>query len=142
MELIRPLATERGIRIRAELKPTLCRGDSERLSQVTINLLSNAVLHHNKPDGGEILVALESEAGSARLSVVDDGPGIPSEHLPRIFERFHRADASRSAATGGSGLGLSIVKGIVEAHGGSVEISGGTQGGCRVVVCLPRVLEG
>ena len=75
------------------------------------------------------------------LTVSDNGPGIAEEHLPRIFERFYRADASRTTATGGSGLGLSLVKAIVDAHGGEVSVRsdptpGATQGS-RVIVLLP-----
>lgn len=91
-------------------------GDMDRLEQVLQNLAANALRHI--PDGGRLSMTSTRAGDRARLTVRDNGPGIPPEHLPRIFERFYKADAAR--ATGGSGLGLSIVKTIVQAHGGTI----------------------
>lgn len=131
--LIRPLADERGVKILAELKPLEIPGDSERLAQVITNLLTNAI-QYNVPDG-EVRVKLESQGGVAVLTVSDTGAGIPAEDLPLVFERFYRADKSRS--TGGNGLGLSICKAIVEAHGGTMEVTSEENVGTSVTVRLP-----
>jgi two-component system OmpR family sensor kinase len=100
--------------------PVIVTGDEHRLQQVLANLLSNARLH--TPDGTKVTVTLEAEAGTALLRVHDDGPGIPEDIRHGVFERFTRADRSTKAATGGAGLGLSIVAAVVEAHGGSVTV--------------------
>ena len=92
-------------------------GDPDRLEQALQNLAANALRH--TPDGGQITLTSGSDPRGVRLTVCDTGPGIPREHLPLIFERFYKADAARKAA-GGSGLGLSIVKAIVERHGGTI----------------------
>lgn len=92
-------------------------GDADRLEQALQNLAANAIRH--TPDGGRISLTAERAGNEVVLSVRDNGPGIPTEHLPHIFDRFYKADASRTAA-GGSGLGLSIVKAIIERHGGTV----------------------
>ncbi len=94
------------------------RGDSDRLYQVLVNLLSNA-LRFNR-DQGRITIGARCENGFIRVEVSDTGPGIPAVELPHIWERFHRADASRARSEGGTGLGLAIVRSIVEAHGGQV----------------------
>jgi two-component system phosphate regulon sensor histidine kinase PhoR len=93
-------------------------GDRERLRQVLNNLLSNAI-NYNKLDG-EVVLSSEKVANGIQISVKDTGVGIPSEHVPRIFERFYRVDSDRSRTLGGTGLGLAIVKHIIEAHGSSV----------------------
>jgi signal transduction histidine kinase len=92
-------------------------GDADRLEQALQNLAANALRH--APDGGRISLTAERAGNEVVLTVRDNGPGIPTEHLPHIFDRFYKADASRRAA-GGSGLGLSIVKAIIERHGGTV----------------------
>jgi PAS domain S-box-containing protein len=93
--------------------------DPDALRQVLTNLLDNALRH--TPPGGRITVSLESAPGGVAVAVADTGSGIAPEHLPRIFERFYRADPGRSREEGGTGLGLAIVKHLVEAHGGRVE---------------------
>jgi len=90
--------------------------DPDRIAQVLDNLLDNAIRY--SPPGGEVTVTLTREAGEIACSVADTGPGIPAEHLPFIFERFYRADQARRRGEGGSGLGLSIVRGLVSAHDG------------------------
>jgi two-component system OmpR family sensor kinase len=121
VELLRPLADERGIRIQCELPQVDYLGDPERIAQVVTNLLTNAI-QYNKPNG-EVRVALAAQDGFVSLNVSDTGPGISAEDLPRVFERFYRADKARSNASGHSGLGLAIAKAIVEAHGGRIDVS-------------------
>lgn len=112
------------------------QGDRDKLSQVIINLLSNALKY--VPQGGQINVTLSGSDTIITLEVSDNGPGVPPQHLPYIFERFYRADASRNRGTGGSGIGLAIVKAIVERHGGSVTAQNNRQGGASFLVVLPR----
>jgi len=111
--------------------------DSDALRQVLTNLLDNA-LRHTPPDG-RITVAVESAPGGVIVSVADTGPGIPPEHLPRIFERFYRADPGRSREEGGTGLGLAIVKHLVEAHGGRVEAHSTLGKGTTIRMFFPEV---
>ncbi|MCM2324506.1 MAG: ATP-binding protein [Oligoflexia bacterium] len=94
--------------------------DQRRLEQVLINLLDNAAKY--TPSAGEIGIVWREQAGASVIEVSDTGPGIPSEHLPRLFERFYRVDKARSRELGGSGLGLAIVKHIMQRHGGSVSV--------------------
>ena len=140
IELVRPLAAERGIAIHPQLSRAECIGDADRLALVITNLLTNAV-HYNK-DGGEIRVVVQPDAPTpgARLTVTDNGVGISAEDVPRIFERFWRADKSRSHAQGRTGLGLSIAKHIVDAHGGSIEIQTAPGQGSTFTVHLPRAV--
>jgi heavy metal sensor kinase len=133
VEMVKPMAEERGVKISTELSPLEITGDSDRLAQVVTNLLTNAI-QYNLPDG-EVRVKLESQNGLAVLIVADTGAGISSEDLPCVFERFYRADKSRS--TGGNGLGLAISKAVVEAHGGTIEVASEENAGTTFIVRLP-----
>jgi two-component system, OmpR family, phosphate regulon sensor histidine kinase PhoR len=93
-------------------------GDADAIRQVLTNLLDNAIRY--VPEGGQVSVIARRDGAQVELAVADNGTGIPSEHLPRIFERFYRVDPARSREEGGTGLGLAIVKHLVEAHGGRV----------------------
>ncbi|HEX5108216.1 MAG TPA: HAMP domain-containing sensor histidine kinase [Vicinamibacterales bacterium] len=108
-------------------------GDPERLEQALQNLVANALRY--TPDEGRISLATERANGDVRIIVRDSGPGIPGDHLPHIFDRFYKVDASRKAAAG-SGLGLSIVKAIIERHGGT--ITARNDGGAVFEIILPR----
>lgn len=110
-------------------------GDADRLEQVLLNLLQNAV-QHTAADG-EIRVTLSGEGAEAWFSVADDGPGIPPEHVPRLLDRFYRVDPARSRARGGAGLGLSICRWIVAAHGGRIHVSSEVGQGATFTVILP-----
>ncbi len=101
-------------------EPVIVVGDAHHLHQVVANLLANARVH--TPPGTRTTVTLHADS-AAVLTVVDDGPGIPESMLPELFERFVRGDSSRSRAAGSTGLGLSIVGALVEAHGGSVAVT-------------------
>lgn len=133
-ELVQPLADERGVKIISEFLPLEITGDPERLAQVVANLLTNAI-QYNQP-GGEVRVKLESQGGLGILTIADTGRGIAPENLPRVFERFYRADQSRTGA-GNAGLGLSICKAIVEAHGGTIEVASEAGQGSTFAVRLP-----
>ncbi|MCC3761716.1 HAMP domain-containing histidine kinase [Glycomyces sp. TRM65418] len=106
-----------------------------QLRQVLVNLLTNARVH--TPSGTAIDVSVEVDRGWAVMRVRDHGPGIPAEHRQKVFDRFYRADPSRSRATGGSGLGLSIVSSIVAAHGGRIDLESEEGQGTRIDVRLP-----
>jgi two-component system OmpR family sensor kinase len=95
-------------------------GDAARLHQVVANLLTNARVH--TPPGTTVTTTLRAEPDAAVLTVADDGPGIPAELQPEVFERFARGDSSRSRAHGSTGLGLAIVAAVVDAHHGRVEV--------------------
>jgi len=109
--------------------------DETRLQEVIYNLLDNAV-KYSKP-GGTVFLRAEPESGNVRISVADQGAGIPREDLPRIFERFYRADKSRGGGESGTGLGLSIVKHIAQLHGGTVEAQSELGKGTTIGVVLP-----
>lgn len=116
-------------------EPVVIDGDEQRLKQVVANLLSNARTH--TPPGTAVTVAVRREGEEAVIEVADRGPGMTAEHAARVFERFFRADPSRARASGGSGLGLSIVSAIAEAHGGRVEIETSPGEGATFRVRLP-----
>ncbi|HUF84161.1 MAG TPA: ATP-binding protein [Acidimicrobiia bacterium] len=116
--------------------PVVVHGDERRLRQVLGNLLGNARVH--TPPGTPVHVAVAAVDGTARVTVADEGPGIAADHRRRIFERFYRADRSRARASGGAGLGLSIVAGVVAAHDGRVEVDSPAGGGTTFTVQLPR----
>ena len=115
--------------------PVVVIGDQERLTQLLRNLLENAT--HHTPSGTAIDVRLRRANGCAQLSVADTGPGIPQEHLARIWDRFYRVDKARSRAFGDSGLGLAIVKYIAEAHGGVAEVASAEGQGTAFSIRLP-----
>lgn len=112
------------------------RGDRVRLAQVLSNLLSNSAKF--TPRGGEIALDAAPENGSVVIRVRDNGIGIPPDMVDRVFEMFTQADRSASRQNGGLGIGLSLVRGLVEAHGGSVKATSlGPGAGSEIVVCLP-----
>ncbi len=117
-----PIAERRNVRLEVET-PAGGRevyGDRDRLKQVLVNLIENAIKYNR--EGGAVRVRTAASGEGVRVSVEDDGIGIPAEHTGRIFERFYRVDKERSRDAGGTGLGLAIVKHIVEAHGGTVRV--------------------
>ncbi len=112
--------------------------DKDRLEQVIVNLISNAIKY--TPEHGEITVYVGIIYNDIYVKVTDTGIGIPKESLPRVFERFYRVDKARSRDMGGTGLGLSIAKEIVQAHGGTISISSEMGKGTEVTVKLPRAV--
>ena len=138
LEVVRPSAAAQGIRIevQAPKEPVLVVGDAQRLQQVMWNLLSNAV-KFNVPQGSVRLV-IEQQGSDVKVSVSDQGKGIELEFLPYVFERFKQADGSTTRRYGGLGLGLAIVRHIVELHGGTVAAhSAGPGRGATFVIELP-----
>jgi two-component system, OmpR family, sensor histidine kinase BaeS len=134
----RPAAAVAGVTIAAEVGgPVRIQGDPGRLRQALGNIVGNALRY--TPSGGAVtLAAAAGPDGSATITVADTGAGITAEHLPHIFERFYRADASRSRETGGSGLGLAITKHLVEAHGGTIEARSTEGAGATFTIRLPQ----
>ncbi len=135
---VRVTASEKGVRLRQELdrRDVLVQGDGQRLQQVVWNLLSNAIKF--TPQGGVVDVALRQEDGAAVVTVHDTGPGVPHEFVPFLFERFRQAEPAQQRSHGGLGLGLSIVKYIVQAHSGTIRVDPGGDGtGATFRVELP-----
>ena len=139
VETARPTAEAKGIRLQAVIDPlngVVVSGDGNRLQQVLWNLLSNAVKF--TPKGGRVQVLLERINSHLEISVIDTGEGIKPEFLPYVFDRFRQADASTTRRHGGLGLGLSIVRQLVELHGGSVGVKSDGPGlGSTFIVSLP-----
>jgi heavy metal sensor kinase len=134
---LQALAVENGVTLSLDAGPNVwALGDAGRLRQLLINLLDNA-LRHTAP-GGTIYVEVCHEAGQPVIRIEDDGEGITPENLPHIFQRFYRGDRARQRAAGNSGLGLAIVRWIVEAHGGIIHVqSTPGQGATFTVVLIP-----
>jgi signal transduction histidine kinase len=109
--------------------------DSDRLIEILLNLFDNALRH--TPEGGQIRVGASKDERFVRVWISDTGRGITAENRERIFDRFYRVDTSRSKATGGSGLGLSIVRALVEAHGGTIQAGVSEDGGAEFNFTLP-----
>ena len=114
-------------------------GDADRLHQILLNLVSNGI-RHGGPEAS-VTLTLRDDAEHVLIDVADDGKGISPEDASHIFERFYRADTSRTRDTGGSGLGLAIVKSLVEQHGGSISVESELGRGSVFTVCLPKSAE-
>jgi two-component system phosphate regulon sensor histidine kinase PhoR len=126
---------ELGIRVTVECPVIQIQADRSRLSTALSNLIDNAI-HYNK-SGGQIRVSAEAQHGTLSIAVADTGNGIPSEELPRIFERFYRVDKARARESGGTGLGLSIVKHAIESQGGTISVSSKLGSGSIFTIRLP-----
>ena len=133
--LLGRLAKEHGATLVSHLENVPVVGDPGRLSRVILNLVMNAMVHN--PAGVKVEITTAVADGWAVLRVVDNGQGITPENLNKIFERFHRADSSRSRHTGGAGLGLAIVKQTIEAHRGTIEVASELGKGTAFTVRLP-----
>lgn len=139
LAVLAPELERKRIAVSSDLPPDLppVFADADRLTEILLNLLDNAIRH--TPDEGRIHIAAAASGGehAMRLSIADSGPGVAAEERERVFERFYRLDTSRAAATGGSGLGLAIVRALVEAHGGTISLDEAPEGGARFTVTLP-----
>jgi two-component system phosphate regulon sensor histidine kinase PhoR len=137
VQSFREIARTQGVELQVENSTdTLVSADREAVHQVFSNLVDNA-LKYGKAGGRVVLGALPVEQG-VEFYVKDFGPGIPFEHLPRLFERFYRIDRARSRESGGTGLGLAIAKHIMLAHGGSIRAESELNHGCTFLFVLPR----
>lgn len=133
---LRVLAEDRQIVLSLQVEPTpLVLGDAQWLKQAVINLLDNAIRY--TPPGGAVTVRLRPRDEGVAVIVEDTGPGIESQHLPYLFERFYRADFARARDCGGTGLGLPIVKGIADAHGGTITLETEVGKGSIFTLLLP-----
>ncbi|HEV8204587.1 MAG TPA: ATP-binding protein [Pyrinomonadaceae bacterium] len=131
------LAVRKGVQLKLEngSASIALNADEELIKRMILNLLDNAVKY--TPEGGEISLALEKHNGSAEIVVRDTGIGLSKMDQQRVFDRFYRVDKARSRALGGAGLGLSIVRTIVEAHGGEITVESATHQGTTFTVSLP-----
>jgi len=111
-------------------------GDPDLLDQALLNIVRNAVAHTT--EGGRIAIECSANPTRVRISVTDDGPGIPPQDLPRVFDRFYRSRAPRSNDTGGSGLGLAIANSLVDLHGGAILVDNARPHGAVFTIDLPR----
>ncbi len=130
-------AAERSVEVRVTVpdEPVVGSVDGDRLGQMLGNLVSNAITH--SPPGSCVEITVTASGGQIRVSVSDEGPGIPAAHLPFVFERFYRVDSSRSRSTGGHGLGLTIARSIATAHGGTLSVESIEGEGARFTATLP-----
>ena len=138
-DALKPLASDRAVDIALDLPvlPVMITGDGDELLRVFENLIENAIKYG--ASGGRILIELrEIDTKEVIATVRDFGAGIPSEHLPRLTERFYRADSAASREAGGTGLGLAIVKHIVLRHGGRLEIESTLGEGSVCTVSFPK----
>jgi len=138
LALVAPELATRSIVVRFDETPGLPRlsADPDSIGQVVSNLVQNAARYTS--DGGDISVRLEGDAATIRCAIANSGQEIPSDELPLIWERLHRVDRSRARATGGAGIGLAIVRQIIEAHGGEVGARSG-DGRTEIWFRLPAV---
>jgi len=127
-----------GIAIEIENTATqMVQADKDAIHQVFTNLIDNAIKYAGS--GARIAVGAQDDENGVEFYVRDYGPGIASEHLPRLFERFYRVDKARSRESGGTGLGLAIAKHIVRAHGGTIRVGSQINHGCTFAFVLPQV---
>jgi len=126
---------ERGLHVDARLAPAKVFGDGDRLGQAFRNLLENSLRYTDR--GGQLRIGVRREGARVAVDFEDSAPGVPADALPHLFERFFRAEGSRNRAHGGAGLGLAIVRSIVEAHGGVIKAAASPLGGLSVSIELP-----
>lgn len=137
--MLEPQWSAKNITLDISLEETMICGDEDLLSQVFINLLNNAIKF--TPENGNIGVNLYNNEDGVECKVFDTGIGISSEDQPRIFERFYKADKARNRSLGGNGLGLSIVKKIIDLHGGKISVTSEIGKGTEFIIWLPKVYE-
>jgi signal transduction histidine kinase len=141
VQALSEVALARGIGLESFVPadPVVLRFDRERIVQLLTNLIGNALKF--TPRGGAVSVRLSEDEVQATIEVRDTGAGIPADELPRVFERFYRGTNTGEARASGSGLGMAIVRSIVEMHGGEIEISSVVGEGTVVRITLPRASE-
>ena len=126
---------EKKVKVTVDEKMPKVYCDRRRIVQVFVNLIDNAI--KCTPPGGEVAIALEKIGTDAVITIKDTGVGISKENIPKIFERFYRVDKSRSRKLGGSGLGLSISKWIVELHSGDIQVESEVDKGSTFTITIP-----
>jgi two-component system sensor histidine kinase BaeS len=129
--------SERHLKVEADLRHADVFGDGDRLAQAFRNLLENSLRYTDA--GGRLRIGVRTGAGRVAVEFEDSSPGVPADSLPHLFERFYRVEGSRNRAHGGAGLGLAIVRSIVEAHGGEIRASASPLGGLAVAIELPAL---
>ncbi|MEJ2739354.1 MAG: ATP-binding protein [Dehalococcoidia bacterium] len=135
------LCQDKGLSLEPDMNnDVIITGDKGKLKRLFLNIMDNAIRY--TPRGGTILVSLSCEGQTALVTIRDSGTGIPEEHIPYIFDRFYRIDKARSRAEGGSGLGLSISRQIVEAHGGEISVKSQIGKGSTFTIKLPLNISG
>ncbi len=139
LSIVEPLAKEYGVEVSAQCDDVTVWADQDRMVQMILNLVDNAIKYTSLKEIGEkkVRIRITKEDDRAKIEVSDTGPGIPREALSRLFDRFYRVDKGRSRKMGGSGLGLSIVKSIVDRHGGEITVSSEIGVGTTFTVRLP-----
>ena len=137
MDAFRPRAEAKGVNLSLQVQPELpdILMDRTRIAQVVANLLDNAIFH--TPGGGSVAVSAQNSNSVLTVAVSDTGPGISPQDMSLVFERFYRVDPSRTRSTGGTGLGLTIAKQLIEAHGGSIGVESSVGQGSRFYFNLP-----
>jgi heavy metal sensor kinase len=135
LQWLKPMAQERGVRLSSDGEPLVVRGDAEQLREALSNIVANAILYNKM--GGSVTVWTRLSGAEARIEVADTGIGIPADAIPHVFDRFYRVDKARSRDAGGSGLGLSIARAIVAAHGGWISCTSEPGTGSLFVIALP-----
>ena len=133
--LHRPTAERAGKTLSVNAEDAVFSADARQLALAVSNVVDNAIKYGI--DRGKIALSGRTDGESVAIEVADDGPGIPAEHLPRLFERFYRVDKGRSRALGGTGLGLAIARHVVEAHGGTIRVESRVGVGTRIVMTIP-----
>jgi two-component system sensor histidine kinase BaeS len=128
---------EHRLALDADLQPAKVFGDGDRLAQAFRNLLENSLRYTDA--GGRLRIGVRRDAGRVAVEFEDSAPGVAAEAMPHLFERFFRAEGSRNRAHGGAGLGLAIVRSIVEAHGGEIAARASKLGGLAVTIALPEL---
>lgn len=127
---------EKNLSLSVEAKPCEIIADRDKISRVIVNLVSNAIKYTE--NGGKINIAVEESNDNLQFSISDTGVGINEKDLPHIFEHLYRADISRARNTGGSGIGLSVLKAIVNAHNGKIDVESQVGKGSKFTVILPK----
>ena len=141
VEEVREDYRRQGLEVRVRTVPALVRADPEQLRRVLVNLLDNSAKYKERPEG-TVEISVTAGEREVLLQVADDGPGVPEEALPKLFDAFYRSDPARKNPAGGSGLGLAIAAKAVENMGGSIRAYNVPAGGLTIAITLPREAEG
>ena len=128
---------DKDINVTRNLESSIVAADKDKIIQALVNIISNGIKYTEQ--GGIIEVTCRDKKDKTIINIRDSGIGISKEHLPYIFQRFYRADESRARATGGAGIGLTISKAIIEAHGGTVKVKSKLNEGTEFIIEIPKL---